>query len=94
MLERAAETGDLTWVSMEPYPPPAVWKQNLHPLLEAVSFVDLIIFGKLNYDCRASMPEAREFYRSTVAEFTDFCKAHGIRYWTKSDTRKFIERKD
>jgi len=93
-LKEAHDDGEYTWISMEPYPPPIIWKQDLHPLLEAVSFVDFIIFGKLNYDYRASTLEAREFYRSTVAEFTDFCKAHGIRYWIKSDTRKFIERKD
>jgi len=91
LLSIAQEHGAYIWVSMEPSPPPAIWKQDLRPLLEAVSFVDFIIFGKLNYDKRANTEEARLFYRATVAEFEDFCKAHGIRHWVKSDTRKFCE---
>jgi len=80
-----------TWASLEPYPPPAIWKQDLRNLLNAISFVDFMIFGKWNYDKRANTHEAREFYRSTLPEFEDFCKAHRIRYWVKSGTRKFCE---
>ena len=90
-LKEKHDHGEYTWISMEPYPPPTLWKQDLRKLLQAISFVDFIIFGKLNYDRRASTAEAREFYRSIVPEFEDLCKAHGIRSHVKSDTRKLCQ---
>ena len=84
-LKLASEEGAFTWVSIEPYPPPAVFKQELKTLLEQLAFVDFMILGKLNYDKRANTPEAKEFYKQAAVEFVDFCKAHGIRYHVKSD---------
>jgi len=92
-IEEANMDGKKTWVSLEPFPPPAVWKQDLTSLLEDINFVDFIIFGKLNYNSLASTPEAREFYAKVVPEFQDFCKSHGIRSYVKRDTLKFIEEK-
>lgn len=43
-----------TWVSIEPYPTPNIIRQDLAAILEAVSFVDKIIFGRLNYSKEAS----------------------------------------
>jgi len=68
---------------MEPYPPPDIWSQDLHELLDAISFVDFVIFGKWNYDRRASTKEARRFYRDKATEFRDYCESHRIRYWIK-----------
>ena len=39
-----------TWVSIEPYPTPNVCNQELMPILEAVGFVNKIIFGRMNYN--------------------------------------------
>ena len=38
-----------TWVSIEPYSTPNIVRQDLSAILEAVSFVDKIIFGRMDY---------------------------------------------
>ena len=43
------DSGCKTWVSIEPYPTPNIIEQNLNEILEAVGFVDKIIFGRTNY---------------------------------------------
>jgi len=48
-LKRLHDAGLKTWVSMEPYPNPNMVRQNLLNVLKEISFVDNIIFGKLNY---------------------------------------------
>jgi len=90
-IEEANMDGEKTWVSLEPFPPPAIWEQNLQSLLSDISFVDFIIFGKWNYNKLAGTPEAREFYAQAVPEFQDYCKSHGIRHYIKKETLKFIE---
>jgi len=85
-LKLASEDGGFTWASIEPYPSPVIFKQDLKTFLEHLSFVDFMIFGKLNYDKRANTPEAKEFYKEAAVEFVDFCKEYGIRYHVKSDT--------
>jgi len=85
-LKLASKEGAFTWVSVEPYPTPAVFKQDLKPFLEQMDFVDFLIFGKWNYDSRCNTPEAKEFYKQAAVEFVDFCNEHGIRYHVKSDT--------
>lgn len=84
------DAGYYTWISMEPYPPPAIFEQDIITVLEAVKFVDFIILGKWNYDKRANTPEARAFYQKAIKTFRAFCKYHNIRYHIKSDTLKFI----
>ena len=84
-LIEMSEAGAFTWVSIEPYPPPAIYEQDLQELLNELTFVDFMIFGKWNYDKRANIPEAKEFYKQAAVEFIDFCKGHGIRYHVKSD---------
>jgi len=81
---------EYVWVSMEPYPPSAIYKQDLEALLEELSFVDLIVFGKWNYDKRARTEQARRDYAENVQVLTDFCKENKIRMHVKSDTLKFI----
>jgi DNA repair photolyase len=80
------------WVSMEPYPPSTIYKQNFQLLLEGLSFVDFIVFGKWNYSKSASTEEARLGYANNVEVLEDFCKANRIRYHVKLDTLKFIGR--
>lgn len=78
------------WVSLEPYPPSDIWRQHLTPLLEELKFVDLIIFGKWNYDHRATTEKAQYDYRSNVSTLRDFCKSNSIRLHIKSDTLRFV----
>lgn len=81
------------WVSMEPYPPSAIWKQDLEALLEELKFVDFILFGKWNYDARANTEQARQEYRENIQTLRGFCKSNNIRFHVKSDTLKFCEAK-
>lgn len=78
-----------SWVSMEPYPPVAIWRQHLAPLLEEIKFVDLIIFGKWNYDRRANTEAARADYAQNILMLEDFCKSNSIRLHVKSNTLAF-----
>jgi len=91
LLQEVSNYGGYIWISMEPYPPPAVWQQDLRKVLEAISFVDFLIFGKLNYDRRAQTEEARQFYSTAVEQFVDFCRSHKIRHHVKAGTMKFIQ---
>lgn len=78
------------WGSLEPYPVSAIWKQDINALLEQLKFLNLIVFGKWNYDARANTAAAAEEYAEYVAAVRDFCRAYGIRLHIKSDTLKFI----
>ena len=81
------DAGCKTWVSMEPYPTPNMVEQDLHELLEAVSFTDRIIFGRTNYSKVANAYERhRHFYNECAAEVISFCQEHGIDYHIKEKT--------
>jgi len=92
-LEQLKGEKEYVWVSMEPYPPSAIYKQDLEALLEELNFVDLIVFGKWNYDKRAQTEEAKREYAENVQVLTDFCKSNNIRLHVKSDTLKFIAKR-
>lgn len=85
VLEAAHEEGEYTWVSIEPFPCPEIFQESLIKIIERLSFVDFMIFGKWNYDKRANTAEAKEFYRKMAELFVDFCKHYGIRHHVKSD---------
>lgn len=82
------------WISMEPYPPSAIYKQNFKGFLEYFkdAYVDLIIFGKWNYDSRSRTEEARKEYADNISILTDFCKSNDIRLHIKSDTVKIAKK--
>ena len=72
---------------MEPYPTPNMTEQDLQELLEAVSFVDRIIFGRTNYNKTASSYEGHEnYYNKCAAEVISFCEEHDIQYYIKEKT--------
>lgn len=86
-LQALHDAGCKTWVSMEPYPTPNLIDQNLYDLLEAVSFVDKIIFGRTNYSTEvSSYKEHRAYYNKLAAEVISFCEKHGIQYHIKEKT--------
>lgn len=86
-LRALHDAGCRTWVSMEPYPTPNLIEQNLHDLLEAVSFVDKIIFGRTNYSTEvSSYKEHRAYYNKLAAEVISFCEERGIQYHIKEKT--------
>lgn len=82
---------EYVWVSMEPYPPSTIHKQRIEGLLEELSFVDLIVFGRWNYSKLANTEIARQEYKENIDILEDFCRTHGIRCHVKSDTRTFVE---
>ena len=89
-LEQDKAWGIYVWDSMEPYPPPKIFKQDIIKVLEAIKFVDFIIFGKWNYDRRANTEEARIDYADNVEVLRDFGHSNNIRLHIKSDTLHFI----
>jgi DNA repair photolyase len=88
-LEYLHKNGLKTWISMEPYPTPNLVEQDLGKILNRVSFVDKIVFGKLNYNTRSSQfKENSAFYNNAAAQVIDFCKRKGIEYHIKHGTQE------
>ncbi len=91
-----AQAGLNTWVSMEPYPPPEFDKTsgNIDDILEQISFVKKIIFGKLNYNRIANYTNSsvsvwknnEEFYREMAETVKTFCLKNNIKYHIKTGT--------
>lgn len=86
-LKYLHDKGLKTWVSMEPYPTPNLVKQNLARILNKISFVDKIIFGKLNYNIRSTQfISGKNFYQKCADEVAEFCARRGIQYHIKYGT--------
>ena len=86
-LKKLSENGLKTWVSLEPYPTPNLVAQDIEEILSSVSFVNKIIFGKINYNSISNSFENNEkFYRETANKVIEFCKKHNIRYHIKHGT--------
>lgn len=86
-LEYLHNHGCKTWVSMEPYPTPNFIKQDLNLILERISFVDKIIFGRMHYNKQVSeYKNYKEFYRKCVDEVITFCEQRNITYHIKKGT--------
>lgn len=87
-LKLLSKKGFKTWVSIEPYPTPNLIKQDLIKILEAISFVDKIIFGRLNYSVKSSeFKYTKEFYSSLASAVIKFCKKNKIDYHIKQGTQ-------
>ena len=88
-LRALSEKGCKTWVSIEPYPTPNIIKQDLHALLEKLSFVDKIIFGQLHYSKSVSAySDHVAFYNECANTVIVFCRTHNIDYHIKKGTQK------
>jgi len=95
-LRKLAENGLKTWVSLEPYPTPELDEraEHIEKILETVSFVNKIIFGKLNYRRLKDYTSANsfpwknneEFYRLMARKVIDFCARKNIKYHIKFGT--------
>lgn len=87
-LKYLHKKGFKTWVSIEPYPTPNLIKQNIIEILKTISFVDRIIFGRLNYNSKISeFKHSREFYNSLSITVINFCKERRINYHIKQGTQ-------
>ena len=79
--------GCKTWVSIEPYPTPNFIEQDLNEILEAISFCDKIIFGRLNYNKKVSEYKDYKAYFNELAEqVIKYCKTNGKQYHIKDGT--------
>lgn len=86
-LRKIHVAGLKTWASIEPYPTPNISKQNLLTLLEKISFVDKIVFGRLNYNGEVTnYPYHKGFYNKCVSDVISFCKQNKIHYHIKTGT--------
>lgn len=81
------EKGFKTWVSIEPYPTPNIIRQDLVKILKAISFVNKIVFGRLNYSNKPkSFLHTRAFYNDQARSIMDFCESNNIAYHVKNGT--------
>ena len=86
-LRALHDAGFYTWVSIEPYPTPNMIEQDLHTILNAVSFVDKIIFGRLHYNKEVSAyKKHKEFFNEQAKKVIEFCKLHNKAYHIKNGT--------
>jgi len=83
-----------TWMSIEPYPTPNLIEQDIREILNKISFVDKIIFGKLNYNITSSQfKDNAKFYEECVNQVIEFCKKNNIEHHIKFGTRKKYNQK-
>jgi len=87
-LKNLHDAGCKTWISMEPYPTPNIIEQDIWQILETISFVDKIVFGRWNYnsEIRRGFPQHREFYNEMAMQVVKFCDTRGITYHIKDGT--------
>lgn len=86
-LRALHNAGCKTWVSIEPYPTPNFIEQDLNEILEAISFSDKIIFGRLNYNKKVSEYKDYKAYFNELAEkVIAYCQANGKQYHIKDGT--------
>lgn len=94
-LKKLSDAGLNTWVSMEPYPTPELDKTaaSIDKILDKISFVKKIIFGKLNYKklnydniSDSKWKNNDEFYKAMSQKIIDFCKKNNIQYHIKMGT--------
>lgn len=79
--------GCKTWVSIEPYPTPNIVEQDIANILDEVSFVDKIIFGRMNYNPRVSQyQDYKEYYNNLARIVEAFCKNHNMDCYIKNGT--------
>lgn len=87
-LKMLHDNGYKTWVSIEPYPTPNIIEQDLIEILDAINFVDKIIFGRLHYNKKVSeYKEYKEFYNNCANIVENYCKKYGIEVYIKNKTR-------
>ena len=86
-LRALHDAGCKTWVSIEPYPTPNIIEQDFDEILDAVSFCDKIIFGRLNYNKKVSeYRQHREFFNELARTVVEFCERNGKQYHIKDGT--------
>lgn len=86
-LKKLHDSGYKTWVSIEPYPTPNICDQSLDNILNAISFVDYIVFGMWHYNSKVSECKDKvNFYNNCSEKVVNFCKKNRIKYHIKEGT--------
>lgn len=86
-LYKLHKRGIGTWVSIEPYPTPNIIQQDFEDILNAISFVDKIIFGKMNYNSMVSKyTNYKKYFNYLSEKVTDFCRKNNKEYYIKEGT--------
>ena len=86
-LESLHNQGCRTWVSVEPYPTPNIIEQDFEEILQAISFTDKIIFGRLNYNKRVTEYKGyKEYFNKLAYRVIEFCESTGKQYHIKTGT--------
>lgn len=86
-LRNLHDAGFYTWVSIEPYPTPNIYEQELIPILESISFVDKIIFGRMHYNKQVTAyKNHKTFYNNMTHQIIAFCNEHKKDYHIKTGT--------
>lgn len=86
-LRRLHDAGCYTWVSIEPYPTPNIIEQDLNSILNAIGFVDKIIFGRMHYNkIVTAYKEHKDFFTKCALQVIEFCQNHEIAYHIKKGT--------
>ena len=86
-LKYLHDRGCKTWVSIEPYPTPNFIEQDFNEILEAVSFADKIIFGRLHYNKKVSEYKGyKKYYNDLAYQVIEFCEKNKIEYHIKNKT--------
>jgi len=79
--------GCKTWVSIEPYPTPNFIDQNINDILSKISFVDRIVFGRLNYNKKVrDFKNYKQFYNEQSRIVEEFCNKNNISLHIKEGT--------
>lgn len=69
------------------YPTPNIIDQNYDEILQAISFVDKIVFGRLNYNPDVSEYKGyKEYYNNLSKKTIAFCVGNGKEYHIKTGT--------
>lgn len=83
--------GYKTWVSIEPYPTPNIIEQDFEEILNKISFVDKIIFGRLNYNKLVTQYKGyQEFYNQLSERTIEYCISTNKEYHIKDGTYQKI----
>lgn len=86
-LRALHEAGCYTWVSIEPYPTPNIIQQDFDEILNAIGFVDKIIFGRMHYNRTVTEYENhKEFFNNLADKVVEFCKSRDKEYHIKRKT--------
>ncbi|RJQ55880.1 MAG: radical SAM protein, partial [Nitrospiraceae bacterium] len=86
-LYRLHKKGIKTWVSIEPYPTPNIIDQDFVDILGSISFVDKIIFGRLNYNAMVTRyPDYKNFYNDLSQQVIEFSERNNKECHIKNGT--------